>query len=127
MLCLPPLVTMISSSAKSRLLSRLNLRCTASFSARVPSCGGYLVSPSRAARYAASMACGGVGKSGSPLARLMTFTPLAANSRPFIAMTTEAETWKSSQALGEGRHQRSPAQNRWMRPQASVSTASEVA
>src|SRR5262249_24944143 len=41
--CLPPLLTLISSSAKSSPLSRLNFRWIACFSAGVPSCGGYLV------------------------------------------------------------------------------------
>src|SRR5215211_6107112 len=58
----------------------------------MPSCGGYLVSPASAALLAASMACVGVGKSGSPEERPTIFTPWARNSRTLRVMAAEADT-----------------------------------
>ena len=58
----------------------------------MPSCGGYLVSPARAALCAASMACVGVGKSGSPDDRPTIFTPWARSSRTLRVMAAEADT-----------------------------------
>jgi hypothetical protein len=73
-------------------LSRLNFRRIASLSGFTPSCGGYLVSPARAALWAASMACGGVGKSGSPDDRPTIFTPCARSSRTLRVMAADADT-----------------------------------
>ncbi len=59
----------------------------------MPSCGGYLVSPARAARWAASTACAGVGKSGSPEDRPTIFTPWARRSRTLRVIAAEADTF----------------------------------
>ena len=111
--CLPPLETQISSSAKSSPLSRLNLRWIASFSASVPSCGGYFVSPRSAAWYAASIACGGLAKfgladgqlddvhaRGAQLARPDRHLHAGGDLRPGRAVRT-AECRASVQALAE--------------------------
>ena len=90
--CLPPLPTVISSGANARPESRANLRWMACLSAGVPSCGVYLVSPRRAAWWAASTACGGLAKSGSPMVSEMTGVPVArmARARAVIAMVAAA-------------------------------------
>ena len=64
----------------------------ACFKAGWPSCGGYLVSPRKPAWRAASMACGGLSKSGSPMVSAMTSIPCARIARAFAVMATVAAT-----------------------------------
>src|SRR5579872_875458 len=74
------------------LLSRLNLRWIASLRGLMPSCGGYLVSPASADLCAASIACLGDMKSGSPDERPTILTPWARSSRTLRVMAAEADT-----------------------------------
>ncbi len=76
----------------------------ASLSGFTPSCGGYLVSPASAALWAASMACVGVGKSGSPEERPTIFTPWARSSRTLRVIAAEADTFTLLQTLGNFEH-----------------------
>src|SRR5260221_1206313 len=74
-LCLPPELTRICFSVKSRPLSRRYLATIAFFSEGVPPVAVYLVKPLAMAAVAASLICWGVSKSGSPAPRPMTSLP----------------------------------------------------
>ncbi len=79
--CLPPLPTTIRSGAIVSPWSRRCRRAIAAFRSGVPSCGGYFVRPASAAACAASIACGGESKSGSPIVSCITSMPRARSSR----------------------------------------------
>src|SRR5262249_32375947 len=56
-----------------------------------PGVGPYFVQPSSSARFPASRMWAGVGKSGSPISRWMTFLPCFSNARAF-ARTSKADS-----------------------------------
>ena len=67
----------------------------------MPSCGGYLVSPASAAWCAASIACGGLSKFGSPVVSVITGLPAARSSRALIVIWTLAASLDPAEPLGE--------------------------
>src|SRR5215218_10317260 len=94
--CLPPLVTSTWLAAHSKPLSRLVFTAMASRSSGRPAAGVYLwFFGSRHARTAASTMLSGVGESGSPAPKPMTFSPLAFKA---LALASTARVADSAMA-----------------------------
>ena len=116
--CLPPLLTMISSSAKSSPLSRLNLRCDRLLQRRRAVLRRIFgVAAPAPPDSAASIAWGGVAKSGSPIASEIDVDcpPRAARARLIVIATLAATCDPAEPLRREPGISASPSQKRWMR------------
>ncbi len=92
MACLPPLVISTWAADTSSPESRRVLTATASRSSGSPLVGVYLwVRGSRQATSAAATMCSGVGKSGSPAPKPMTFSPAALRALALASTAKVAE------------------------------------
>ncbi len=91
--CLPPLVTSTWLASHWKPLSRNVFAAMASRSAGRPAAGEYLcIFGSLHARIAASTMFAGVGKSGSPAPKPMTFSPLACRALAFASTARVADS-----------------------------------
>src|SRR3954453_2260799 len=100
--CLPPLVTNTWLAWHWNPESRIVLTAIASRSSGRPAAGVYLwFFTSRHARAAASTMLAGVGKSGSPAPKPITFSPLAFSALALASTASVADSAMAARRAGE--------------------------